>query len=449
MSRIIGILHRVKRTADGEARPTRVFIIDLIADGHSTIAYDLVTETDELDFLMGRFPAEYAPLDGDSLAEGVLPRHHKWRTVRKNEDVTQLPPARLRTVDGKTQVAIGYPMEVDGLFPGDRVAMGLGGSGDRFAYALSRRGEAIGATVYRIPPFVLKAHRDEKSKDNDAALLAKLLESSSELFAEMTPRERSLVQVVEAYRARQDGLKDRIACEQRIRQRLIGKIFLNADGYYPEGEVEDLYKEKEASDAHHAHLLKEERELNAELAKAVRALDVWKHVFEPMEGCGERLAAGIIAAVGDVRRFATKHKFKAFLGVHVLRGGKHGEVPTERQFPRRRAGSVANWSADARQSLYLLVEQANKRPESFWGKKLREYKVKLREKHPVTECKQCGVAWEECEEQKSHTRRYFDGHIHKMASWRTATKIAEAIYRDWWKLERELAANPDAEQKAA
>jgi Transposase IS116/IS110/IS902 family len=441
----MGIQHRVKRTADGEARPTRVFIID----GEATNQFDLATETDELDFLMCRFPAAYAPLDGDTLAEGILPRHHKWRTVRKDEDVSQLPPARLRVEGGKTQIAIGYPMEVDGLFPGDRVAMGLGGSGDRFAYALSRRGEAIGATVFRIPPFVLKTRRDEKSKDNDAGLVARLLESSPELFAEMTPRERALVRVVEAYRARQDAMKDRIACEQRIRQRLIGKIFLNAEGHYPEGQLEDLYDAQKASDAHYVHLEEEERALGNELARSVRALDVWDRVFEPMEGCGERLAAGIIAAVGDVRRFATKSKFKAFLGVHVLRGGKHGEVPTEKQFPRRRAGSVANWSADARQSLYLLADQANRRADSFWGQKLREYKVKLREKHPVTECKQCGVAWEECTSPKSHTRRYFDGHIHKMAIWRTATKIAEAIYRDWWKLERELAGGESQRERKA
>ena len=58
----------------------------------------------------------------------------------------------------------------------------------------------------------------------------------------------------------------------------------------------------------------------------------------------------------------------------------------------------------------------------MWGKKLREYKVKLREKHPEVV-------------EVGGKKRYTDGHIHKMALWRTITKFAEWLYNEWWKLE--------------
>lgn len=100
--------------------------------------------------------------------------------------------------------------------------------------------------------------------------------------------------------------------------------------------------------------------------------------------------------------------------------------------------------------MYLLVEQFNRRPDSVWGQKLRENKIKLRAAHPDVMCKDCGCTWDDCVAQKSHTRRYTDGHIHKMALWRTATKFAEWLYKAWWKLEKErLKAETEATSAAA
>lgn len=348
-SRIISIRHRVKATAEGEARPTEVVILE----GGEVETFSLKTEGDELDFV--------------------------------------------RT----------------GLKENDAIGMVLGGSGDSLAYALSRTGEAIGAKVFRIPAFQLKKERRKVEKDNDAELIARLLFTKKHLFYEVRARDRALIQVSECYRARQEAMKARIACEQRLRTGFIGKMFRTPDGPYPEGAIEDLFDKEKASNVILAGLEKEEKARESDLTKALSKLDVFTSIFDGVEGCGMSVSAGIITAIGDIRRFETKAKFKAFLGVHVMSDGA---------FPRRRRNQTSNWNPSGRQSLYLFGEQMNRRPSSVWGLKLREYKVKLRTAHP--EVLEVGGK-----------KRYTDGHIHKMALWRTITKFAEWLYDEWWKLE--------------
>src|SRR3989338_11489293 len=99
--RFIGIQHRVNLSADEELRPTRVAIIE----GETTHQLELATEQDEIDFVLGA-----------------------WNGA-------------------------------EGLHQGDTVAMVLGGSGDYLAYALACQAEKVGASVMRIPSFLLKRER--------------------------------------------------------------------------------------------------------------------------------------------------------------------------------------------------------------------------------------------------------------------------------------------------
>jgi hypothetical protein len=97
---------------------------------------------------------------------------------------------------------------------------------------------------------------------------------------------------------------------------------------------------------------------------------------------------------------------------------------------------MSNWSPAARQAMYLLAEQWVKRPDSFWGRKLKENKARLRVIHPEIL---------EVEGKK----RYTDGHIHKMACWRTATQFVRKLANDWIKLEGSPAISSEKLQKAA
>jgi hypothetical protein len=209
-------------------------------------------------------------------------------------------------------------------------------------------------------------------------------------------------------------MKARIACEQRLHQRFIGQIFCSEAGLYPQGGIEKAYDELKANDLTLKALLSEEAKAERELKKAVETTDVFKNVFEQIEGCGFLITARIISAVGDIRRFETAPKLKKFLGVHVLDDGR---------FPRRRNSEIANWNNEARQALYLLGEQFNRRPDSVWGKYFRLCKQRLREKHPEKTI-------------EGGKTRYSDGHIHKMGAWRCRSRFVEWLFKEWWKLEK-------------
>lgn len=430
--RTIGIRHRVKATAEGEARPTQVFICDEGgAKNKKKRVLALEDDNAELDFVIGRFPISWRSVTREDDVS-KLPGHHlRWKKLEGGVLPSESTPKEWLRKDGKKLLILSEVPDVyDGLKEGDKVAMVLGGSGDRLAFALTNRGQKIGASVYRIPPFVFKAKREAvtKDKDNDAELLTQLLTSDPNLFYIVRARDRSLIVVREALTARIDAMKARIGCEQRLRQSVIGKIFLSEEGNYPEGGVEAAFALRKANDTIFVNLSEEEKLAEVALIKACEALDVYQNLFVPIEGCGPMTSSRLISAIIDIRRFASKAQLKAFCGVHVLPDGR---------FPRRRAGSVANWHPAARQALYLLGEQFNRRPGSVWGQRLRAYKTTLREKHPEVVVDDVGK------------KKYTPGHIHNMAIWRTLNKFVETLWTDWTNMEKGIMPVPRVPQAPA
>jgi transposase len=427
-------------------------MVAIISGQKKPVVYQLETETDELDFLRGRFPTKYRLVQDTEDLSQFVQHQIKWRPKKKEEAAT-VPENLVRLIKGKKMVAVKVPIAFDGIRTDDQVAMVLGGSGDRYAYAISK----AGFDLVRVAPDEFKARRIERDKKNDHLLLVNLVKDQIGLFQPMSPRDMELVKLRDAYFQRQDAMKARMAGGQRLRQRVIGRVFL-ADNL-PEGEVNDVLAEIEAAEATDPIFLalqKEENRREAELKKLVREFDVYKTLFEPIEGCGEMTAARLIVAVGDVRRFPTVAAFKAFCGVHTLRGkkGKDGKLMTDdpcKVFPRQRQGQVADWQPEARQAFYLLGEQFSYRPDSFGGQELRRWKEVMRERHPDKLCQKCGCPVSECSDPKGkeHKSIYSDGHIHKMASWRTLTKFAERLYRDWRALYKDSVDASDVIEEAA
>jgi len=411
MARVIGIRHRIKQTKDGEARPTQLVILE----GEKTTIYELEDENAELDFVLGRFPKAHRKIAETDDVKAFLPHHIKWRKLKAEEDREQYSAAHLKYEERSWYLATNVPAEFDGLKAGDTVAMVLGGSGDNLAYALSKRSEAVGAKVLRVPPFTLASMRVGDDKDDDANVLAQLAKTRPELFYETGPRDRQLIMIRETYQAREEIMKERIACEQRIRQNLVGKIFRTEDGQYPEGTIEAQFKAAKANDVIFQTLMTEEARREAELLKALAVFPVYTQVFEPIEGVGPMTAARLIGAIIDIRRFSTKYKLVKFCGAHVMADGR---------FPRRRHSEVANWNPDARQALFLLGEQFNRRPDSFWGQKLLANKARLKAKHPEPV-------------EVDGKKRYTNGHLHKIGLWRTRTQFARMLWGAWWAWEKQ------------
>ena len=517
--RFIGIVHRIKKTQKEEARPTMVAILE----GSSTRVYELEEDDAELDFLKCQYPIKWRRPEEDEDISSYNPSHCKWAKATK-EEVSTLPAGHIRTVKiGKVEVhqkIVEVPLEFEGLRSGDNVAMIFGGSGDRLASALSRQGEKIGSSVYRIPPNNLKQIRGERDKKEDHILLAKTLQgilsrnsSNIEPFYLFRPRDRQVIRVRESFLQYQDSQRARIGCYQRILQQTIGKVFLSESGFWPDGKIEDLVRQEIANDEIFQQLQRIEDGCRSKMHKAVKLLSIWP-LFEDIEGCGPRIVAGIVSAIGDISRFIvssdpvkmqelydesrclekegkfsedldkvkdrvnpgdtnyrklqlvaswkrnndkaeeaelleqailchkeraklrrkarmqSRAKLKSFCGAYPQVGGKFGDSPKEKQFPRHRAGEVGNWNPMARQSLYQLGDQFNRRPNSVWGQKLLAEKKRLQEKYPepiLVEVKSNGAT--------KNVKRYTKGHIHKMAIWATLSKFVEYLCDEWIRIE--------------
>jgi len=458
--RYLGFRHRVKmRIVDGEpTEPLPSEVVVLNNSGERIASYKLESEQAELDFINGIFPAKYRTPAADEDISNVEKRQIIWRPAREEDMFVQRHASQCvykerRAKKGEPalppeliEVAKEVPCEWTGLKPNDQLAMSLGGSGDYFALAASNKLHSMGGEVYRIPPFKLQNHRGTEPKDKDAELLAQVLFLKPDDFYPTVVRDKQIIMVRETFKIRMDAMKDRMACAQRLRQRLIGNVFCSTEGGFPDGDIEKRFEELKANDPiYTAVLAQEERALKA-MSEAVEQTDVWQKLFADLPGVGPAIAARLISTIMDIRRFETAAKLKKFLGVHVLPDGT---------FPRRRNGVVANWSPDGRQALYLLQDQFVKKPKSEWGMKVTAYKAKFRQRHPgvCVQSSEYGLVSigpspqpKRKEYKTKHpttgeeitvtgAQRYGDGHIHKMAVWRALTKFVEWLHREWWKLE--------------
>jgi len=467
--RILGFRHRVKvRIVDGkptEPLPSEVVIMS--PEGNELGRMNLDDEQAELDFIRGVFPTKYRYVDPQEDISMVASWQIKWRAAVEDESQGDLHASQceFQTKRGKggqpstqklVRVASEVPSEWTGIQPGDKLAMSLGGSGDYFGFAAARRLHTMGGEVYRIPPFKLKENRGTAPKTEDAKLLAECLIISPGDFYPTFVRELAIIRVRETFRLRMTALKNRMACASWLREQNKGNTFCSIQGGFPEGGIEKAYEMLKATDASFVALEAQEASALKAMTEAVEATDVWVKIFADFPGVGPAIAARIISAIIDIRRFETNAKLKKFMGVHVRDDGS---------FPRRRSGEVASWHPDARQALYLLADQFVKNPSSKWGQKLTGYKKTLRASHPQV-CVQVedadiaklfpkGLAPIGPAPQKvkssyeiphpsgegnirvSGSQRYGNGHIHKMAIWRTLSRFVEWLHTEWWRIERE------------
>jgi transposase len=330
-----------------------------------------------------------------------------------------LPESHKKLEDKQWIKATQVPAEYAGFQAGDTVSMLLGGSGDRFGYAIVRRGEKIGFNLFRIAPAKFCLLREEWNERNDRAvddksrdheLVAQLVRERFDLFQPVSVPELPAMRIRYLFDLRMDAMKERIACEQRLRQRVVGSVFFSEEGCYPEGDLEDQYLQVKANSESLKYLIKEEDARLKELQKAVEQSDVWKKVFVNIRGCGPRIAAPLIALIGDIRRFPDAGHFKSYCGVAP---GKNGE------FRRRKKGVVANWSGDIRQAMFLFCDQMNRNPESQWGIAFRKEKARLRALYP-----------DKVKNEKDKWM-YTDAHIHNKARWHALGLFCEWLYKEW------------------
>lgn len=416
-NRLISIQHRVK--FGEEKYPTEL----LILCRNQETKLSMETETDELDWLRGRFPTEYKQVENVDDLVGIYSRHIVWKKLKNQEEVLGHSSDLLKQEGKEWFLATKVPSTYDGLKAGDQVLMVLGGSGDNLAYAIARQADKIGAELYRVPAFCLPG---DKKKDVSLEALIKLWMHNREKFYRVEPRDLTIIHLREVHRARIEAMKARIGAEARLRQRLIGQVFRDEFGADFEGSIEDLFNQEKANDAVLMSLVAEEKAREKELIKTIEQVPIYQTLFKPITGVGPLTSAKIISGIVDIRRFKTASKLVKFCGVHVLEDGR---------FVRRRSGEVANWNNEIRQACFLLGDQMNRRQNSYWGQELLKAKARLRVIHPEVVI-------------ENGKKRYTNGHIHKMATWRTITRFVEHLHKTWWELEGGIKSDKTDEKVA-
>src|SRR3989344_588888 len=191
IGRTIGIRHRVKKTAKGESRPTQVSV----TQGGETTIYNLGDDNAELDFVLSRFPTKWRDTTPDDDLAKIPPHHVRWKKIKDDDKRENYPAHLVRKVGKAREVADKIPSAWDGMRQGDTFVIGLGGSGDRFAFALANRGQQMNTFVRRIPPFILKEKRGERDKNDDATLLTEIFIAEPCLFYLVRPRDKKLIRV--------------------------------------------------------------------------------------------------------------------------------------------------------------------------------------------------------------------------------------------------------------
>lgn len=103
------------------------------------------------------------------------------------------------------------------------------------------------------------------------------------------------------------------------------------------------------------------RETKRTIERQLKADPIYRSVFEPLPGFGPLIAARMIAAIMDIRRFKTRPCLTAYAGYHHFEDGSRA---------RRREGQVSNWAQELKQAVYLWTQQTIKMPQSPWRARL-------------------------------------------------------------------------------
>ncbi len=130
------------------------------------------------------------------------------------------------------------------------------------------------------------------------------------------------------------------------------------------------------------------KETKKQIEKRLKQHPVFVQVFSKIPGCGPLIAARMIAAIVDIRRFKGVASLVAYAGYHLFKDGTRA---------RRRTGHASNWNMELKQAVYLWCQQTLKMPKSPWRARLdrrRAYELTkiLRERQQTAD--EQGLAYE-------------------------------------------------------
>lgn len=492
-TRFIGIRPRVKVTKEGEAHPTELYI-NAGVEASMKFKLNLEDEQEELDFVLGRLPVEWRAVEqGEDLSK--FPEHHIERDSKTKE------PKKVPSVYEGLRKGDIIGMALGGT--GDNFAFALAKVGENIGAQVFRippftlkkeRGHDKTEGDAKLLAELVAAKRSLFYKvylrDMDLIGMRELLRAridamKARIACEQRLRQRfigeifcnpagqypqgSIEKMFDERKANDRILRaleeeEALAVKQLTKQieklEIFQKIFEPIEGVGPMiasriiSAVQDIRRfmvnpermEFCYAESRRLEALGKFKEGLAEIGESSSDKELFVKldlVAEWHRNNGRSQESQYLLKAKELHReqglllSKSAAKLKKFCGVHVL---------PDNRFPRRRNNEIANWHPDARQALYLVADQFNRRPGSDWGEYLILSKKRLRDKHPekvLTE-KSTGraISPEEQSEKAAELKgktvwKYTDGHIHKMGIWRTLSRFTEWLCREWWRLERE------------
>lgn len=253
------------------------------------------------------------------------------------------------------------------LKAGDQVFLEAGSGADCFALGCLRQG----AKVWRLPTHLSKAKREQsgKGKEATAEILQELSTTSPDLFYSFGERQAPVAEIAAlatGYRRMQDDVRkplvqktrasvQEIALAQgapdaievsRMTEAMVNEIF-------EPSFLQTLAKTKpnfSLADVLEGALKAIEKGFYTELQHKLKRLPLFQAIFDPIPGCGPRIAGSVIGQIGDIRAFRSPGALKSYAGY-----GQSSDNPALRQ--RRRTGELFPVNQELKQATWDFSQQ--------------------------------------------------------------------------------------------
>ncbi len=397
--RLVVVKHRVKKTKDGEERPTMIGISEN-ASSHST-TIELVDSLAELDYVHGKFPATWRPVVTGENLKDVEPHHIHFRDPEDDMTIglalSIWPRESLRIeVSGrgknKIETLTGIPTEVPDLFTGlksgDTILAMFGGSGFSLMLAVLNKAHEIGARVLLCSPHNVKHYREgeHREKDEDHLTLIEMFRARPEQFHEIFPTDVKSWEVMANWDFTEEAMGQRLRIIQRATKRAEHEVC--ARNKYVGSQLAQAILDAKMGNRTVVEVMEEEKLCQKALEDSIESHPLFQYLFSGFKGIGPRFFGKILSSVRDIRRFPRKSvgAFLLFCGYGIVKGA-NGR-PTIQRFLR---GAQKNnpGNPEVKQAVWLLVSmQFVYQKDTPWGVRLRQIRDEMTVHQPnaVLEC---------------------------------------------------------------
>jgi len=234
---------------------------------------------------------------------------------------------------------------VSSLAPGDELWLMMGSTNAAVAAAAFRRGVDVRQISY-----VRAGGGGAERKRFTPQDVLELVTANPGAFYRTFPQDGEVLAVVSAWQDLVLAMEGRKAYANQVRALLQARGLLAGVSSASEvkEEIERRVGTKDPQDPGMQAFMAQEKEAMAVLEKAVKASEVYRSVFEPVEGVGPRIAARFMVAIERVDRFATAEDLLRYAGMAPTKDGK---------LPSRRRGAVLSRSPGLNNSCYMFQEQ--------------------------------------------------------------------------------------------